>query len=418
MDSWISPISIVLSGTIVVLVIIIIIILFNNRCAVEEKKNLDCSDPMWNVMISTQNISRDGISGNLYPTGAVRIIQADKTTLNIQSRLLPVKDTFALYLQTNGSYPHPDQDYKSMLSSMTEGLHEVIELSNARTVSCGAYLHIDRSPTESASNTSTVPVGFDIAKGDVHLTVAKLEDFETQSKDQNSFISTDLKLDVDHIRARLGDDGYDQIKTEKFLRFTIIGSTKSYIVTNTQEIDSPLDALGHLIPHDSEWHDSDSIHRTTGEADATIWFDGFWKSIKKIANNTANVTTDAVNEIAHTSETIANGVSDAANTAANQIAKVACGSCKAVNGVALSIVQNNSIQSGAAAAFCTTYAAAIQAAVLPYLPECPQCEAMPISAGVACDAIIGTIASKGISLLTRDGRSEAAQMFCEKELMC
>jgi len=421
--------KLIISGVVIFILLTVIMILLVTRPTKDDKEALDCSEPMWNVMVSTQNITRSGIVGNLYPDGAVRIVQADKTTLNIQSRLLPVSGSFALYLQTNGSYPNPDEDYKSMLASMTEGIHDVIELSSERTVSCGAYLHIDRT---SAGETSTVPIGFDISKGNVHMSVLKLEEFDKLSHDPQNIYTTlstsQIQNDIKHIKEQLGTtEAYDLIKKDFFLRFTIIGSTKSYIVTNTDEIDSPIDAVGdvsvhmdggHLIPHDSNWKNLDSRHRIAGSADVTIWFDGFFKSLKKVAKNTANLATDAVNEIAHTSETIYSGVSDVANAVANAAASQACGSCKTINGVALSILQNNKYQGAAAAAFCLAYAGAIQAAVLPYLPECPMCEGIPISVEAICTAAISKVADKGISLLTKDGRAEASKIMCEYEGMC
>jgi hypothetical protein len=428
--------EILIASLIVTVLLIVAIVFLILRWP--KKDDRDCSEPMWNVMISTQNIARNAVSSSLYPEGAVRIIQVDKKHLYLRSRLLPVRNTYALYLQTNGSYPNPDQDYQSALLSMVEGLHDIIGLSDKRTVSCGAYLHIDRSSASGDGNyeTSTVPVGFDIAEGGVRLTVAKLQEFENYAEgidseyldsetgwDHTHMVRSQLSADITHLKSQYTTEAYNAVTEEMFFFFTIRGSTESYVVTNTDEIDSPLDAEknatgdgsdGDLIPIGAcaAGH-CDSDHRLV-YGDVTIWFDGFWKSVTHSVNKAAN---DTANAVAHISETVYNGVSDAANATANAISHAACGSCLAINETALRATQL--IATGATgAAFCAAYGASIQTAVIPFLPECPQCESLPITTTLVCTSVFGAIVSTGVNLAAPDGQAKAAKMFCEAEKMC
>ena len=387
-----------------------------------NKQCNSCEEPMWNVMLDTSNIV------DVYSDGALFVRQrpvteTDPAVIEIRSRLLPATEAYSLYVQTNGSYPNAEQVYLSQLMSMSNGLDDIRKLSEERTVSCAAFLHYT-----SNSTSRTIPVGFDIAKGDVHVTVAKLSEFKqfaeghVNQENPSDIISKELtasliKADVD----LLENNNYSP--DDYFVVFAISGDTSNYLVHDHAvdegtHITSPL--RESIVPESIR--NADSLRgRGLITVNATIWFDGFMKKLKKGVHKakkaTTNVVNDAANNIAHTTEAVVDTTVEIANDVANAIQNVSCGACKTIHKTALNILQNQGVNV-ASGEFCAIFTAELQAAVLSWLEACPQCEAIPVVAGAVCQNIVSKIIEDNLDLLDGNSRTQAAKLFCEAEGLC
>jgi len=444
------PIDIILflslcSGIFLVALVVVIVL------HVRKVNELKYDEPMWNVMLNVKNgglyekdvAFQDDSVPNASKNDYVMYYSHDKTSKEIVliSRLLPTKEQNCMFLQTNGSRPDPKENYESFSTAMPFGIEEVVDLANQRTVSCGGYLNVpDRS--------NAVPIGFDIAKGDIVLVVDTLEnwrhatigpgsqDGEQVTSPQDASISDShglFKSDVLCIDEWKNDDKREVFDDQDlFFTFIIKGSTANYFVDKNivhssnigigsegsdgeamfgSGTTSVFDNVGDIIK-------SEHVVDVGKITNATIWFDGKHSlrhrlhRAKKGASNVYHNTTHAVDTYAtNTYHEAVSGIENVFDT----VAGAACVTCKTINEIALRASKAGFVAFGMNAG-CAALAANLQGIVAPYLIECPLCESIPVSGTTACVSVMTateeSITSKFLNM------KKLAKEMCEHEKMC
>jgi len=440
------------------LVSLVVVIILHVR----HVNKLKYDKPMWNVMLNVKNgfLYQDDVdfgNGTLASNNEfVMFYSHDKTAKEITliSRLLPVKEQNCVFLQTNGSRPDPNENYESFSTAMPFGIEEVIDLSNQRTVSCGGYLKVK-------SHDNPIPIGFDIAKGDMTLVVDTLGNWRRStigdgSQDGQHATSTQtdplsdshglFKSDVLCIDQWQNDDRdiHEAFEdTDLFFTFIINGSTANYFVddnivnwSNIGIARQAGDVNGPMLGDGTQTNFADVTYQEPGSSssttiqksehvvdvgkitNATIWFDGKhslkhkFHKIKKKGNNVVHNSTHAVDTFA--TNTYNSAVSGVENVF-NSVAGAACATCKTINEIALRASKAAFVGMGATAG-CTFLAANLQGIVAPYLVECPLCESIPISGTSACVAVF-TATEESVTQKFMNMKKLAKDM-CEHENFC